>query len=105
MKLLIKLAIGMLPVLAVLLVVTQVVVSNKLATQGKRLAQLDREIRIERDMLYALETEVASASSLLALRERAELMGFTEPSTKQILNLTAEVPVAFGVQVQNTPLQ
>lgn len=83
------------PLLAVILVVLQVIVSNQLATLGKRLGELESDIIVEKDRKMALETEVASRSALLAIREKAELMGFVEPTTKQILNLVPEVPVAF----------
>lgn len=83
------------PILAVILVVLQVIVSNRLATLGKRLGELESDIIVETDRKMALEMEVASRSALLAVRKKAEDMGFAEPTTKQILNLTPEVPVAF----------
>lgn len=85
-----------LPVSAIILIVLQVVISNELAALGKRLGHLDAQVRIETDLNEALSTEVASASSLLVLRERAEVLGFVEPSSKQIMSLTLEVPVALG---------
>ncbi len=85
-----------LPVAAIILIVTQVVISNELAALGKRLGQLDTQVRVETDLNEALATEVASASSLLVLRERAQLLGFVEPTAKQIMSLTLEVPVALG---------
>lgn len=85
-----------LPLTALMLMIIQVVLSNQLATLGKRLGQLDKEVRLETDVYEALSTEVASASSLLVLRERAQLLGFVEPTAKQIMSLTLEVPVALG---------
>ena len=87
----------MLPIAALVMIVLQVVVSNELAGLGKRLGELGREVRIQADINEALKTEVASASSLLTLRERAESLGFVEPTSKQIMNLTLEVPVALGL--------
>lgn len=84
-----------LPITAIILVVLQVVISNELATLGKRLGQLDAQVSRETDVNEALSTEVASASSLLMIRERAELLGFVEPTAKQIMSLTLEVPVAL----------
>lgn len=85
-----------LPLTAIMLMILQVVLSNELASLGKRLGQLDKEVRLETDIHEALSTEVASASSLLVLRERAQMLGFAEPTAKQIMSLTLEVPVALG---------
>ena len=74
----------------------QVVISNELATLGKRLGQLDTQVSYEADLNEALSTEVASASSLLVLRERAQKLGFVEPTATQIMSLTLEVPVALN---------
>lgn len=95
MKLLIKVLSLTIPVLAILLVVFQVVVSNKLATLGKRLGALDYEVSVEEDLMQILKTEVASASSLMTLRDKALFAGFTEPTSKQIMNLSPLVPVAY----------
>lgn len=85
-----------LPITAIILVVLQVVISNELAMLGKRLGQLDTQVSRETDLNEALSTEVASASSLLVLRERAQKLGFIEPTAKQIMSLTLEVPVALN---------
>lgn len=87
----------LLPIAAIILIVLQVVVSNELAALGKRLGALDAEVRVVSDIHEALQTEVASASSLLTLRVRAESLGFMEPTAKQIMNLTPETPVALGI--------
>lgn len=86
----------LLPVAAIILVVLQVVVSNELAALGKRLGKLDQEVRLEADMHEALSTEVASASSLLVIRERAQAQGFVDPTPKQVISLSLEVPVALN---------
>ncbi len=86
----------LLPVAAIILVVLQVVVSNELAALGKRLGKLDQEVRLEADMHEALSTEVASASSLLVIRERAQAQGFVDPTSKQVISLSLEVPVALN---------
>lgn len=85
----------LLPIAAVVMIVLQVVVSNELATLGKKLGQLDQNVKLESDINEALRTEVASASSLLVLRDRAELLGFVEPTSKQVISLTSEIPVAL----------
>lgn len=97
MKRIIQTAQIVLPVTAVVLVVIQVIVSNQLATLGKKMGNLDTAVADARDVNEILHTEVASASSLMAVRLRAQAMGFHEPTSKQITSLTPAVPVAFGV--------
>jgi hypothetical protein len=97
MKKLVGLFYALLPVIAVALVVTQVVISNELATLGKTLGKLDREIAFQDDIQEDLSIQVASISSLFAVRERALTMGFAEPTSSQIVSLTTEVPVALRV--------
>lgn len=92
-----------LPVTAILLIVLQVIVSNELATLGKRMGTLDAAVTDQRDLHETLETQVASASSLLTLRERALAEGFHDPKATQIVSLPAQVPVAFGVTNARTP--
>lgn len=107
MKLLLRLLLSGMPIVAVVLVIMQVVFSNELATLGKQLGKLDSEVTLEKDMHEALATEVASVSSLVSLRVRASELGFKAPTRDQIIALTPEVPVAFGV-AHNTaypPLQ
>lgn len=85
-----------LPLVAVILVVSQVVVSNQLVALGGELGKLDVEIRKEIDVKESLSIEVASASSLLMLRERAKDLGFMDPTSKQIITISREIPVALG---------
>ena len=87
-----------LPVCAVILLVLQVIFSTELATLGKRMGQLDAAVSRERDVREALETQVASASSLLSLRDKALELGFHEPTANQITSLAPEVPVAFHIR-------
>lgn len=94
MKYLLRIAEIMLPITAVVLLVFQVVISNELAALGKQMGHLDTKVRLESDIKESLAIQVASASSLLTLRERASDAGFVEPTTKQIMNLTLQVPVA-----------
>lgn len=85
----------MLPLTAIILLVFQVVLSNELTTHGKQVGELEKEVRLAKDEKEAITIEVASASSLLTIRSRAEALGFTEPTIKQILTLTPQVPVAI----------
>ena len=95
MKRILHIAISVLPVLAVLLIVTQVIVSNNLATLGGTMGKLDTAVSDARDTHEALEMKVASASSLLTVRARAVALGFHEPLSNQITSLPAQVPVAL----------
>ena len=97
MKYFVRAAEILLPITAVILLVFQVIISNELATLGKKLGQLDVDVRLVSDVRESLSIEVASASSLLALRERALSQGFVEPTNKQIMNLSLQVPVALDI--------
>lgn len=103
MKNILRIAEIILPITAVILLIVQVIISNELATLGKQMGQLDAKVRLESDVHESLAIEVASASSLLTLRERAAAIGFMEPSTKQIMNLTLQVPVA-ALDASHVPL-
>jgi len=87
-----------LPVAALALIVLQVVVSNDLATLNAHLGSLDSEMARARSRHETLETAVASASSLMTMREQALAAGFREPTSRQVVVLQPEVPVAFGAQ-------
>ena len=95
MKQLLRILYIVMPILTIILIVIQVVVSNELASLGKKLGKLDTEISFAQDVYADLSTQVASASSLSTLRERALGMGFREPTQAQIIALTPEVPVAL----------
>lgn len=86
-----------LPAVAVVLLLTQVIVSNELATLGKEMGQLERDVRVEEGIAESLDIQVASSSSLLAIRERAMAMGFVEPTANQVISLSRETPVALGL--------
>ena len=102
MKLILKGLGILLPIVALVLLVSQVVVSNELATLGKKLGKIDYQISLESDVHEALTAEVASASSLMTVRERATAMGFVEPNAKQIVHLSLTVPVAFDTNLHTT---
>lgn len=97
MKHLVRIGLMSLPIIAIALLVVQVIISNELATLSGRMGELDMRVSDAGDIHAFLETEVASASSLMAIRDRAVALGFHEPMPKQIVALSPEVPVAFGV--------
>lgn len=85
------------PIIAGILLLIQVIVSNQLAALGKTLSALDQRISVANERHERLATEVASASSLLSIRVRAQQEGFRDPKSADIIALTSAVPVAFGV--------
>lgn len=90
----------LLPMCAIALVVAQVVVSNQLATLSARMGSLDEAVYEARETHAILQTAVASASSLMAIRVRAQESGFREPTVSQVISLIPQVPVAFGGLLQ-----
>lgn len=86
-----------LPIIAVALVMYQIVISNELATLGKDLGRLNTELSTQNDTHELLATEVASTSSFLVMRNRAESLGYKPPLKDQIIALTVESPVALKV--------
>lgn len=85
------------PVAALGLLIAQLVVSNQLATLNARMGSLDTAVYEARDTNAVLETAVASASSLMAIRERAYAQGFLEPASSQVLTLSPQIPVALSI--------
>ena len=86
-----------LPIIAVTLVIYQIVISNELATLGKNLGRLNEEWSTQNDIQESLVTEIASTSSFLVMRSRAEALGFKIPLKDQIIALTPQSPVALQV--------
>lgn len=89
--------------LAIVLLVVQVVISNRVGMLGKKLTGLESNIVQEKLTNNFLATEVASASSMLAQGERARHLGFREATKTDILVVDTTVPVAFGGPEQVAP--
>ncbi len=85
----------MIPILVVLLVVVELLVTNELAGFGKRLAETDRAIDIVKEKNQLMNEKIASLSSLLTISEKARNLGFT--TTPLVITLGAE-DVAFHLQ-------
>lgn len=64
-------------VLALLLLVSQVVISNHLVSAGKSTVGIDEEIRLLESENEILRQQVAAASSLLTIQAKAAELGFT----------------------------
>lgn len=77
------------------LLTAQIVYSCQLVTDGKEIKQVDQEIDHVRQEVLLREEEVASASSLLAIREKSTAMGFVE-SPKILTVSQDQFVVAFG---------
>ncbi len=68
------------------LVFTQLVFANNLATGGEKLSQVQDEIStLERENM-SLKTEIAKASALTKLSEKAKQSGFIKPQVVTIVN-------------------
>lgn len=101
MKRSIRAIIRLLPVIAIFLLGVEIIVANELAGLGKTLGNIDSEIAKESAVNEMLATRVASSSSLLTIREKAQALGFREPTAKQLLTLNpSELPVAIDNSVR-----
>lgn len=75
------------------LAVTKIIVSNRLATFGQRLTQIDQEEMALKKERYLLEEKIYQLSSLESVKERAEGLGFDR--AKEIVYYGREVPMAL----------
>lgn len=98
MRTLIRFIVSILPITAAVLVILQIYITNELVGAGKELRQIERTIAATQEANERLTARVASNSSLLTLRQKAEALGFVEPGRDQILTFTETLPVAFQPQ-------
>ena len=85
----------MIPILVVVLVVVELLVTNELAGFGKRLAETDRAIEVVKEDNQLINEKIASLSSLLTISEKAREFGFS--STPVVVSMGTE-DVAFHLQ-------
>ncbi len=85
-----------LPVFVIVLVTLQVVISNELASLGQTMGDIDTRIEGVKGTNELLESEVASASSLLTVAVKAKEIGFVEPTASSYLPLGSTLPLALG---------
>lgn len=78
-----------------ILLVAQVLVSNRLATSGLKLTKIENEIQSLSEGSTDMRQKIASFSSLRTIEDKAKEMGFVVV-TKPIY-LAAEPPVAFDL--------
>lgn len=80
-------------VLVIALAVVKLVVSNRLATFGQRLTQIDQEkIDLKKEKIL-LEEEIYQLTSLEGIKEGARELGFERAS--EIVYYGRDVPVAL----------
>ena len=78
----------MIPILVVVLVVVELLVTNELAGFGKRLAETDRTIEVVKEDNQLMNEKIASLSSLLTISEKARELGMT--TTPGVITIGAE---------------
>lgn len=86
MKNLINIASGILPLIAVAFIISQILFTNELAEITTELHGLDTMIAALTDENISLEQKVASESSISAVTTKAKELGFTE--AKKIVTLS-----------------
>ena len=86
-----------LPLLAGLLLVAELVLANGLATLGSRVATLDSQIVVLEEENARLALEAASASAILTLEGKARALGFVEVASPLPL-VVQDFPVAIQLR-------
>lgn len=91
----IRSAIRMTPILVVLLVVVELLVTNELAGFGRKVAEADRSIEAVSEENQLLNEKIASLSSLITIDQKARELGIT--TTPVVITMGGE-DVAFHLQ-------
>lgn len=86
-----------LPLLVVILVVFQVGVTNELAGMGQNVTDIESQVEAVTVQNELLRQQVASASSLLLIEQKAKEQGLTEPKATSYLSLDP-LPLALSSQ-------
>ncbi len=79
--------------LIIILLVIQVVVSNRLAAMGSHLVEIESDINNLNNEKNRLSEKIASSSSHLTLLQKAREIGFTQPINPMFY--TSQQSVAF----------
>ncbi len=85
----------LLPIVAVFLIIAEVVATNQLAGLGEAATGLDMRIESLREENAHLSQQVASASSLIMIEQKAKEYGFTEAKPSSYLSLDEHLPIAL----------
>ncbi|MFZ5845117.1 MAG: hypothetical protein ACOY0S_01470 [Patescibacteria group bacterium] len=96
-KKLLQIWIKILPLLAMMLIVVELVLTNSLATLGSRVATLDSQIVALEEENARFALEAASASAILTLEGKARTLGFVEP-TPPLSLVVQDFPVAIQLR-------
>ena len=67
------------PFIAVFLIVLEIVATNELAGVGQKIHEVDATIDTLQQENEILVSQVASASSIVAIETKAQSLGFTKP--------------------------
>lgn len=78
MRKIISTGLKLLPILAIFLILGEFVITNELADLGQRVQRIDHEIDKVSEANIVLRQQVASASSLLTIAEKANAAGLTQ---------------------------
>ncbi len=87
--------VGLLPFLVIILAAGQIWITNELAGLGASVHDVDVRIEAIKEENALLTQQVASASSLLLIEQKAREMGFVDPDKSSFL-LLSDLPLAFG---------
>lgn len=79
--------------ISVILAVIQVILLNRFSTIGDKLSNMDITIHKIEEQNSQLSEKIASASSMVAISDRAKKIGFTP--TANIISLSSPLPVAY----------
>jgi cell division protein FtsL len=82
-----------LPLFAVMLLFSQFIFSNGLASVGSEVHEIDREIDMYAEENDYLRQQLAIAQSLGVIEEKAQALGFSIPT--EFVTLPVTVPVAL----------
>jgi cell division protein FtsL len=91
------------PILAFVLVVVQVVMTNELAGVRNEIRKLDSEIATLADDHDLLSQQVASASALATVSEKANMAGFVSPTKSNVIALDDSITVALNLPASTKP--
>lgn len=90
------LIIACLPILIIVLFAIRIGLANSLAALGSDVQKIDDKIAFLAEENDALRQQIASASSLLTITQRAQALGFVEPAKDQVMTMVQDqFPVAL----------
>lgn len=80
--------------IAGILTLVEVIVINQLAGSGHSVSAIDTQIEKLQEENAIIEQQVASASSLLLIEQKAKEYGFTEAKPSSFIHLDSDLPIA-----------